>query len=540
MSNIKIFLYAFITWLSLNISGIQKIYFSNDMTLTTIVIKVLHFIFIYVILKKIYMLYIERKNPKVKNEIIISLIFFCILFLILLCIWPGAWSNDDITILKNAQIYDLTPWHHFFSGLFQVLCLQTIPIPAGVMIIQILISSLIVGYVVSNIAELFGKTNNHKIIIQVVLGLITLFPPLILYILSGFRMGIYSYLELLLITKLIILYKSKQHIDFCELLTISFLTIIVSCWRTEGFYYPFLLLILYCILGKKVISKRVTIISFFIILTINISIGKINNWMIGNNDYSIAATMEGLTSVVEASDNTDKEELDAINKIVDVEYIKSNPDMLSEDVFKRVGIGQEYTDEEYSNYLKAYFKLLLKHPDAALKNMWKMFLKAGSGFGENSQQTTHNMVNNNWSYAQDLTIMGTNAWKMWRQVDSNYKEPINADLRNDVIFFLNGTDSNKTLNIVHNIFWNLFIPCTLILVCLIYKLIKKDWFMVFLILTVVERIPIVFATAPAAYFMYYLSAYLCTYILSAIVIIEAIINLKNKKKIGGLLCEKKY
>ena len=36
--------------------------------------------------------------------------------------------------------------------------------------------------------------------------------------------------------------------------------------------------------------------------------------------------------------------------------------------------------------------------------------------------------------------------------------------------------------------------------------------------------PIIFVTAPAEYFMYYLSAYLCTYILSAIIIIEAIIT----------------
>ena len=94
---------------------------------------------------------------------------------------------------------------------------------------------------------------------------------------------------------------------------------------------------------------------------------------------------------------------------------------------------------------------------------------------------------------------------------------------------MNGTDSNDNLTIIHNVFWNLFIPFTLILICLIYKLIKKEWFMVFLILTVISRIPIVFATAPAPYFMYYLSAYLCTYIISAIVIIEFISNLIDQK-----------
>ena len=66
--------------------------------------------------------------------------------------------------------------------------------------------------------------------------------------------------------------------------------------------------------------------------------------------------------------------------------------------------------------------------------------------------------------------------------------------------------------------------------------------MIFLILTVISRIAIVFVTAPAEYFMYYLSAYLCSYVISAIVIFEFISNLINKrsKNIRGLLCEKKY
>ena len=495
------------------------------------ILEIISALLIYIILKKLHSLYINRKNSKVKDEIIIGTSYFFILMIFLLLMWPGAWSNDDITILKNASVYNFTPWHHFFSGLFQILCLQTIPIPSGVMIIQILISSLIVGYCISNVSALYGKSKKQIRIIQVVLGLITLFPPLILYILSGFRMGMYSYFELLLIIKLIILYKEKKEINFDELIKISFLTIIISCWRTEGFYYPFFILILYFILGKKVISKKTAIISFFIIIVVNFSIGKINNLMIGNNDYSLSATMEGITSLVENSDETDKEELEEINKVVDVEFIKNNPDMLSEDVYKTIGVVRDYTEEEYFNYMKSYAKLALKYPDVLFKSLWKMFVKAGSGFGENSKQTTHNMVVNNYSFAPDLYEIGTNAWRMWNGVTSRvskYKVAFNTEIRNNVIYFLNGSDSGKNLTIIHNIFWNLFIPFTLILICLAYKLIKKDWFMVILMLTIFTRVLLVFATAPAPYFMYYLSAYLCSYIIAAIVIIEVIIKLFDR------------
>ena len=179
-------------------------------------IKVLHLIFLYAIFAKLHALFTQRHIPKVKQEIIISLIYLFIIAVLLILVWPGTWSSDDISVLRNAESYVLTPWQHFFSGLFQILCLQTIPIPSGVIIIQIIIASLIVGYCISNISNLYGKNKKQVRILQIVLGLILLLPPLVLYILSGFRMGMYSYLELALITKLIILYKEQKKITIIE------------------------------------------------------------------------------------------------------------------------------------------------------------------------------------------------------------------------------------------------------------------------------------------------------------------------------------
>lgn len=526
------FIYTVVIWLILNVFGIQNMYFySGDFTIT-IIIKILHIIFLYTIISKIHSLYKQRHETKIKNEIIISLIYFIILITLLFLVWPGTWSWDDIEILKNASFLGLTPWHHFFSGMFQILCLQTIPIPSGVIIIQILIASLIVGYGISNISTLYGKSKKQIIILQIVLGLITLLPPLVMYILSGFRMGIYSYLELLLITEFIIIYKKKKQLEFNDILKISLLTIIISCWRTEAIYYPVFILALYLILGNKVIRKKVAFMATLIITITNFGIAKVNNLMIGNNEYSLTATMEPVTSIIKISDESDKQELEIINKVIDVGYILENPDKTGELYYWTTGVVQDYTQEEYSDYLKAYLKLALKYPDVTIKSWWDIFVKAGSGVGQDSKQTTKNMVSNTGGETFDLfntrTITGIR-WNGVSAADSRVKNAINIDVRNSVISFLNGTDSNGNLTIIHNIFWNFFIPFILILVCLIYKLAKKDWFMVFLILTVVARIPIVFVTAPAEYFMYYLSTYLCTYVISALVIGEFISKIKNRK-----------
>lgn len=517
----KSILYGCLIWLILNISGIQNSYFYGGKFLTTVIVKILHLIFINIITYKIYSLYKQRKDASTKNEIIISSIYFTILIIILILIWPGTWSWDDIRVLKNASFLDLTPWQHFFSGLFQILCLQTIPIPSGVMIVQVIIASLIVGYCIENFSNIFGKSKKQKIIIQIILGLITLLPPLVMYILSGFRMGIYSYFELLLITKLIVLYKNNKTATFNDIIKISLLTIIVSCWRTEGFYYPIFVLILYLIMGNKIIRKKVAIIVFIVITIINFSIGKINNLMIGNTEYSLTATMEPVSVLIKNSDESDEEEINKINEVIDVEYILQNPEKNGEEYYWTDGVVKKYSSEQYTEYLKSYLKLALKYPATTFKSMWNTFVKSGSGLGENSKQTTKNMVANAGGQTLDLYNLSTLTGTRWNSIsvaNLNVKRAINENIRKIVIMFLNGTDSNGNLTIIHHICWNLFIPFTLILICLIYKLIKKDWFMVFLILAIVMRIPIVFITAPAPYFMYYLSAYLCSYIIFAIAI----------------------
>ena len=172
--NKRAFLITIFIWLILNIFGIQKAYFWGGDIFTTIIVKFLHVFFLYVIVSKVESLYSQRHKPEIKKEIIWDVIYCLIAMIALILSWPGAWATDDVTVLVNAAVLQLTPWQHFFSGLFQILCLQTIPIPSGVIIIQIIIASLIVGYCITNISNLYGRTKKQVITLQVVLGAIML------------------------------------------------------------------------------------------------------------------------------------------------------------------------------------------------------------------------------------------------------------------------------------------------------------------------------------------------------------------------------
>ena len=141
--NIKIAIFAFVIWTILNITGISNIYIVNDLNFKAAIGKVLHLFFLYVLFLKTYNIFSEKKSENGKKRLKYFVLCFSILLFFLIIVWPGTWSWDDIIILQNISHLDFTPWQHFFSGLFYLLCLETIPIPAGVILIQVLIISVI-------------------------------------------------------------------------------------------------------------------------------------------------------------------------------------------------------------------------------------------------------------------------------------------------------------------------------------------------------------------------------------------------------------
>ena len=167
----KIFLYAFILWTILNLSGIQNGIFKEVQGSRVVVSKLCHLIFLYVLFYAIATLFYRRKEKYYKSAIIISGIYFFITMTGLLLLWPGTWSWDDVFVLNSAQWWGFSPWQHFFSGLFHILCLQTLPFSAGVIVMQLLIASIIVGYCVVSASH---NVNSQKINMYVLQGIFLL------------------------------------------------------------------------------------------------------------------------------------------------------------------------------------------------------------------------------------------------------------------------------------------------------------------------------------------------------------------------------
>ena len=137
--NKTVFAATMLIWSILNICEVQKLYFVETDTAKVFPMKLLHILFLYSIIFAIFTMYKSKDTKKGKYRIIVTLATFAGFFLLLILTWPGTWSWDDVFIVQKASQYDTSAWQHFFSGIFHILCLQTIPFVSGVIIMQILI-----------------------------------------------------------------------------------------------------------------------------------------------------------------------------------------------------------------------------------------------------------------------------------------------------------------------------------------------------------------------------------------------------------------
>ena len=125
-------------------------------------------------------------------------------------------------------------------------------------------------------------------------------------------------------------------------------------------------------------------------------------------------------------------------------------------------------------------------------------------------------------------------------IESDFKtmydaaKPINSELRNSVISFLecfDGEHTNWTFHIFYNVVPSMIILAIGIIVCLI----KKKWALFFTLGVILAKVFAIILTAPDCFFMYYLPAYLVGAFLLWLFIVQCIVNRQNKENKVKLL-----
>ena len=438
-----------------------------------------------------------------------SLIYFGINLFVLLLVWPGIWRMDEFGILNSAVNLIPVFWQNYLTSIFYVFSLMLFPFPAGVVIVQCAVISLAAGFAITWFEKRFGKW-----------GLLSFIPFLFFPVLDSnlypMRMSIYAFLELVL---LIVLAEKNEKTGYDmsrntqtekkkeSLFVCIVLAAIVTVWRTEAIYYVlFFPLLLWILFAKKWSRKKlVQTICGYLVLSLVLLVPQIvGDKLTSGNQYDLTSVVLPLVPLVEAADASDssQEELAAIDEVINVEVAvqgaKENRSGISlfwgNPDFQRT----EYTDEEYTQFKSAYYRLILKYPTVFLQERFTCFMQSVDLLENTTELFSKKDVHN---YETFRTYPLT--------------KPLNETLRNRTICFLEWRSASdyEHKKAGYSFVYGPFLPIVILLVSWAYCLLRKKWKQLFILSLPLIKVPLIMLTAPSRLFMYYYSLYLIGYVL---------------------------
>lgn len=340
-----------------------------------------------------------------------------------------------------------------------------------------------------------------------------LLPPILLYQLSGYRMGEYIYFELLFVTMFINYYYKEQKDTNPGFMTVlGIICGVLSTWRAESIIYLFIPPLFIVAKPKKILNLcYIAVISIFTFMLIN----SINSAEKGNSDsYKILATLRpGVEAVRSMADEKDPL-LNDINIVIDVGMVLEENELNGEELFYAGVIREGHTEEEYRMYIQAIVKICIKEWKVVMTeridNLIHMF-----GIKKYGHIYT-NVIDVSSKLYDDVDIVQV---KLFKEQNWKASKPINISLRRNTILLLGCSNYDETSYFPYQIIWNSFIPFVALIGSSIYWIKKKNILLLINIMIILKTL-IIIITSPSWFFFYMLSTYLFGWIMIVYVLIH--------------------
>lgn len=135
IENKKPILIALIQWLLSTVLQIDRLFFTYyRLSKYMLATKALYLISLLIVWCFIFE---ARKNIKNgdfawKRGFFVFKVYFSVMMLLLLVLWPGTWAWDDLGTLSAISYYEgWNAWQHVLTGVYQDVLLQILPFPGG-------------------------------------------------------------------------------------------------------------------------------------------------------------------------------------------------------------------------------------------------------------------------------------------------------------------------------------------------------------------------------------------------------------------------
>lgn len=514
-------------WIQPQIFDMEVVNTRQEHRVMEVILAIFMFLFFDLVIKLISKLIHKDKTYKV--WLINFLVYAMIMTIVLIMIWPGRWVWDEFFILDSVVSSKINIWQSYLTVIYMSLCLMIIPLPVGIVIIQMLLMSAIFAYIATKVNERYKNK-----IINVILYIFMLTPAILMNNLYPLRLPMYSYIMLLFFAILLFDKMENKKLTLGKFLKLYILIIIMILWRSEGILFavlaPILMLLVYHKKGINILKTIVLIVINFVIITsYTNTINGLEDWVKNsNNIYGLTIYINPLSEMLQGDlkGKNVEQNLQGIDKVLSIEVLKKYPSYLEIPAYwdDSVNLIRADYEKHLPELKKNYIELVLNNLGPFLKARMKTFLSTCGMYGEASAIAGGGLLGH-YATSDEVPTEG-----MVGKFSTEYKytKVINKDLKFAVETSLIGGTGNHILynKIMRVVFWNPLIVIIVVGIAMIISFIKRNWIFLGIFISLLGNAGIIFLTAPANYFMYYLPVFICGIIISIIYLADEI----NKKK----------
>lgn len=468
---------------------------------------------------------------------------------LILIVWPGTWSWDDLWMIEVVARYDTYAWQHWLSTWVLNLFAQHIPCVGGIILVQNLVIGLLVADVVvvldqcamgwnSSLCELYAAAHEIKHwwprmakLLPHVLWRITpfLLPPVLCFQLSGFRMGLYSYLIVSWGVHIIAFVRGRP-CGLMRMVMFTVVTILVATWRSEGILLVPVCLLILLMRCKCSVRRRLACVVFIILGCVMVMAYQKSQER--NNDYFLLSLMGPLVEAVRVADwPEDATDLAILDKTIDVKYVCGRKESGTELFWTGKLMRSNREKGGDKAFLAAGLRIMMRHPRVVLKERLRVFLQSSNILGDQKRLITNVDTVNMMDVDKGLT---SHRWYL-QKLRTILKRPLSVDLRKAVLrflYFFKGSTVKCSPEDYHwgvSIVWNVATPFFVLSVFQVWLCLTGKYLMALGLLCFNAKIGATILFEPCAFFMYWIDSYLVGWMIA----IYFLSGLLRRRKGGG-------
>lgn len=451
-------------------------------------------------------------------------LYFGIIFNLFILLYPGHWSGDEFNILQSVKIFEPFSWQGYFTNIFFTYSLFTIPTGPAIVFFQISLIAIIIGYLLARIVEL--TNGNRKAFIFTLL--VFVLPPVLINNLYPLRLTLYSYVSVLFLFELFRVHYKRYRVKrpALYLVCMAFLVMILAFWRSEGVLYLLFLPYLGYKLGilrahKQPLVNTISVTASILIIALGFAITKETY----NVKYEITVFANPMSQMLQEplQGSETPQKLQVIDRVINVEMFRQHPSAVEIPAFWTPGGVREKTyAENLPEAKKAFIYIVIHNPDSFLEAKLRTFV-ATNGWTERQPQTEGLLAIDTQPMTPDRQTV--DKFHNTNRFSGTISKPIKRSITRLLLFQQQGR-----MSWVGYPFWSVILPVITLFGIFIYRLFRRSYFLATLPGILLATGAIVFLTAPANYFMYYLPLYINAYFMLVVCFFAPHLTLQKSER----------